>query len=154
MMDKGTRAILVPVFGVAGINERKQKKMDNVKVTIGGREIPLRFKMNQFMEIEEEIGNLGEIQELILKGKKRIRNVVTTLRIMGNAGLKAAGEKPDLTDEWLLENMDTYALSEYQIAVLNCMAKESSLQTQAEESEDKERDLVLEEIEQKKDPTN
>lgn len=128
--------------------------MDNVKVTIGGREIPLRFRMNQFMEIEEEIGALGKINELLLTGNKRIRNVMTCIRIMGNAGLAAAKQKPDLTNEWLIENMDQYKLAEYQLAVLDCMKKEDESQAKNEESEEKERDLVLEEIEQKKDPTN
>lgn len=128
--------------------------MDNVKVTIGGREIPLRFRMNQFADIEEEIGNLGEINELILRGKKRIRNIISCIRIMGNAGLKAEGQKPDLTNEWLMENMDQYKLATYQLAVLDCMKKEDESQAKNEESEEKERDLVLEEIEQKKDPTN
>ena len=65
--------------------------MDNIKLTIGEREIPLRFKMPQFAQIEEEIGYLGDIKELIIRGKKRIRNIIGVIRIMGNAGLKAAG---------------------------------------------------------------
>lgn len=128
--------------------------MDNITLKIGERTIPLRFRMNQFADIEEEIGNLGEIQELIFEGKKRIRNITSCIRIMGNAGLKAAGQKPDLTNDWLLENMDHFKLAEYQLAIVNCMKKDNKSQAKNEESEEKERDLVLEEIEQKKDPTN
>ena len=128
--------------------------MDNVTLEIGGRKIPLRFKMNQFIEIEENVGNLGEIRELILKGKNRLRNMITVIRILGNAGLKHAGEAADLTDEWLEENMEPHALLVYQLGVIACMSKETESQAVKEENESKERDLVLEEIEGKKGHVN
>ena len=128
--------------------------MENISIKIGERSIPLRFRMNQFIEIEEEVGNLGEVRELILKGKQRLRNLITVIRILVNAGLKAAEEKDDLTDEWLKENMDPHALMAYQLAVIACMSKESKSEAAKEETENKERDLVLEEIEAKKDPVN
>ena len=128
--------------------------MDNLTINIGERKIPLRFRMNQFEEMEEEIGNLGNTKELFMTGKKRVRNIVTAIRILGNAGLKHEGQKPDLTDEWLNENMDPHAILAYQVAVIGCLSKESESQAVKEENENKERDLVLEEIEGKKDPVN
>lgn len=128
--------------------------MDNITIKIGEREIPLRFRMNQFIEIEENVGNLGEVREMILKGRQRLRNLITVIRIMGNAGLKAAGEDADLTDEWLRENMDPHALLAYQLAVIGCLSKGGESQAVKEENENKERDLVLEEIEGKKGPVN
>ena len=128
--------------------------MDNITLKIGERTIPLRFKMNQFRDIEEEIGNLGEIQELIFDGNKRVRNVVAVIRIMGNAGLAFVGQKPDLTNEWLMENMSPFEITDYQNAIMACMAKDGQSQAIKEENENKERDLVLEEIEAKKDPVN
>ena len=128
--------------------------MENITLNIGERKIPLRFRMDQFIEIEEEVGNLGEVRELIMKGRSRLRNLVAVIRILGNAGLKAAGEKDDLTDEWLRAEMDPHALMAYQIGVIACLTKEGESQAVQEENEDKERDLVLEEIEAKKDPVN
>ena len=128
--------------------------MDNVKIKIGEREIPLRFRMPEFLEIEENVGNLGEIRQLILKGKQRLRNMITVTRILGNAGLKAAGETADLTDEWLTENMEPHKLLQYQLAVIACLSEESKSEAAEEESESHERDLVLEEIQEKKDPVN
>ena len=128
--------------------------MDNITINIGERTIPLRFRMNQFAEIEEEVGNLGEVKEMILNGKKRVRNLVGVIRILGNAGLKHAGEEPDLTDEWLMEAMEPHALMGYQLAVIACLSKGGESQAAKEENETKERDLVLEEIEAKKDPVN
>ena len=128
--------------------------MDNITVTIAGRVIPLRFRMPQFAQIEEEIGNLSTVRELILKGKNRVRNLVSVIRILGNAGLKAAGEEPDLTEEWLNENMEPTALMAYQLAAIGCMTKARESEAEKEETENKERDLALEEIEAKKDPVN
>ena len=128
--------------------------MDNITVNIGERTIPLRFRMNQFIEIEEEIGNLGEVKELLLKGKNRLRNLISVIRILGNAGLKHAGEEPDLTDEWLMDNMDPHALLAYQVAVIGCMSKETESQAAAEEKQDEARDVVLDEINAKKEPVN
>ena len=128
--------------------------MKNVKVKIGEREIQMLFWMPEFLEIEETVGNLGEIRNLILNGKQRLRNMITVTRILGNAGLKAAGETPDLTDEWLMANMDPHKLMQYQLAVLACMSDDSKSEAAQEESEEKDRDLVLEEIEQKKELVN
>ena len=127
--------------------------MDNVVIKIKDRVIPLRFRMNQFIQAEEEIGNIGEIEEMIQTGKERGKNLVKLIRIMGNAGLKAAGEPDDLTDEWLMEEMIPGHLKAYQMAVLVCMTIETNVQTKKED-ENGERDLVLEEINKKKDPTN
>lgn len=123
-------------------------------MTIAEREIPLRFRMNEFAQIEEEVGNLAEVKELVLNGKNRIRNIVSIIRIMGNAGLRHAGEAADLTDDWLMENMNPHDLMAYQVAVLGCMTKESESQAQHEKDENEERDLVLEEIQAKKVPVN
>ena len=128
--------------------------MKNIAVQIGERKIPLRFTMKQFAEIEEEIGYLGEVRKLILNGKNRIRNLVSVIRILGNAGLKNGGEEPDLTDEWLNENMDPHALMAYQLAVIACLSRDSESEAAKEENEHKERDLVLEEINEKKGSVN
>ena len=128
--------------------------MEGITVKIGERTIPLRFKMPEFAAIEEETGNLMDVKDKIMTGKKRIRDIITMIRIMGNGGLKAAGEKPDLTDEWLGENMDPHNLMAYQIALLAALSRESESEAAKEESENHERDLVLEEIQKKKDPAN
>ena len=121
---------------------------------IGDREIPLRFRMNQFAEAEEEIGSMAEIEDLLMNGKARARNLAKMIRIMGNAGLKHEGQEPDLTDEWLLENMMPKYLQAYQVAVCMAMSEETQMQAPKAMGENEERDLVLEELNKKKDPTN
>lgn len=128
--------------------------MEGVTVPVGGRMIPLKFGMDQFAEIEEEVGYLGDIQDLLMKGKKRVRNVISVIRILGNAGLKAAGEEPDLTEEWLRENMEPQNIMIYQLAAIACMSRAEESEAVKEENENTERDLVLEEINKKKEPAN
>lgn len=129
--------------------------MNNITIKIADKEIPLRFRMDQFIELEEELGNLGEIRDMILTDKKRLRKLVFVIRVLGQAGLKKAGEDVEwLTEEWLRENMKPHHLMAYQIAVLGCLQKEEASQAAAEDNENKERDLVLEEIQAKKGPVN
>ena len=128
--------------------------MDNITLNIGDKKIPLRFRMNQFIELEEKLGNLGEIRDKITTDRSRLTNLVFVIMVLGNAGLKAEGQEPDLTEEWLRENMEPHALMAYQIAVLGCLSKENESQAAREENEHKERDLVLEELQAKKDPVN
>ena len=53
--------------------------MEIIRVRLGEREIPLKFTMEEFAEIEEAIGNLSLIDEILLKGKQRIRNLATAI---------------------------------------------------------------------------
>lgn len=124
--------------------------METVKIKLGNREIPLRFTMEEFAQIEEAVGNLSMVDELLLKGKNRIRNTQKALRIMGNAGLAAAGEKPDLTDKSVMEMMQPRRLVEYQTAAISAINDGMYV----EANEDEERDLVLEDLERKKETGN
>ena len=125
--------------------------MDNLYVNIGERKIPLRFRMNQFIEIEENVGNLGEVKELILKGKNRLRNLVTVIRILGNAGLKAAGEEADLTDEWLIDHIKPGYTTSYRVAVMGAVTAGWFMETDQGEQE---QDDILMEIRKKNGSTD
>lgn len=120
--------------------------MEKYSLQIAGREIPLRFSMRELADIEEAIGTADKLKELILQGRRRLRNLVSTIRIMGNSGLRHAGQPEDLTDEWLLDHMDPAMITGYQIAVLGAFTDGFHMETE----EDTVRDPVLEEIEKKK----
>ena len=126
--------------------------MEPITVEIGGRIIPLIFEMPQFMEIEETVGSMIDLRDLIIKGKKRVRNTMQAIRIMGNGGLAKAGEKADLTDEWLTENMRPLLIKTYQLAVISAVERDSYSEAETERNENEERDLVMEELQKKKDP--
>ena len=119
-------------------------------VEIGGREIPLKYTMRELADMEEQIGTMDQFRDLILEGRKRLRNMAAAIRIMGNAGLKAAGQEPDLTDDGVLDAMETSKIKTYQIAVLAVFTGGWKMETE----EEKEHDVVLEDIERKKEPGN
>lgn len=124
--------------------------MEKFTVEIGGRVIPLKYTMRELADMEEAIGTMDQFRDLILTGRKRLRNMAAAIRIMGNAGLKAAGEADSLTDDWLLDNMEPNKMKTYQIAVLAAFTGGWKMETE----EEKEHDVVLEEIERKKEPGN
>lgn len=124
--------------------------MEIIRVRLGEREIPLKFTMEEFAEIEEAVGNLSLIDEILLKGKQRIRNLATAIRIMGNAGLAGAGEKPDLTDKTVMSLMKPRKLVEYQTAAISAINQGMLV----ESNEDEVHDIVLEDIERKKETGN
>lgn len=124
--------------------------METIRVRLGEREIPLKFTMEEFAEIEEAVGNLSLIDEILLKGKQRIRNLATAIRIMGNAGLAGAGEKPDLTDKTVMNLMKPRKLVEYQTAAISAINQGMLV----ESNEDEVHDIVLEDIERKKETGN
>ena len=124
--------------------------MEIIRVRLGEREIPLKFTMEEFAEIEEAVGNLSLIDEILLKGKQRIRNLATAIRIMGNAGLAGAGEKPDLTDKIVMNLMKPRKLVEYQTAAISAINQGMLV----ESNEDEVHDIVLEDIERKKETGN
>ena len=119
-------------------------------VEIGGRVIPLKYTMRELADMEEQIGTMDQFRDLILEGRKRLRNMAAAIRIMGNAGLKEEGQETDLTDDGVLDAMDPNKKKSYQIAVLAAFTGGWKMETE----EEKEHDVVLEEIERKKDAGN
>ena len=73
--------------------------MGKYSVEISGRTIPLRYTMRELADMEEAIGTMDNFRDLILKGKKRLRNMAAAIRIMGNSALEKAGKNGVLTDE-------------------------------------------------------
>lgn len=116
-------------------------------ITVAGLEIPLRYTMRELADMEEAIGTMDNFRDLILKGKRRLRNMATAIRIMGNSGLEHAGQPSTLTDDWLLDHLDPGKLKAYQIAVLGAFTDGWRMETE----EERVHDVTLEEIERKKE---
>ena len=123
----------------------------DVAVEIGGRKIPLRYTMRAQLQIEEELGmDFSEINDR-LKGKKNTRLVLSLIRILGNTGLKHAGEEPDLTDDWLIDHIKPGYTTSYRIAA---MAAVTSGWFMENDNGGKEQDDILAEIRKKNGNTD
>lgn len=110
---------------------------DRKTIKIGGREIPLFYSSYELEAIQKDIGCTGfelksevfglrladedDPQSIVLDcatDPERIRKLGTLIRILGNAGLEEEGEKPDLTDRWVLRHIRPAMVMPYAIAVL------------------------------------
>ena len=133
------------------------------EITLRGRKIPLLYTVYEMKAVQEEVCPLGELQ-YVLFGRNRddekdtsrygapehIGTVAKMVRILGNAGLEEAGEKPDLTDKMIRRMMRPDQIGEMVNAVLDAMAE--GMQSEIpKEVKTGPVDVTLEEIEKKKE---
>ena len=133
------------------------------KITLKGREIPLIYTTQEMLTIQQEIAPYDRMIQAIL-GKdpddennskiylsaEHLANVAKAVRILGNAGLEEAGEKPDLTDKFVLRAIPP---TDIQIAINCCMEAiaEGMKSEIPPKEEDGPVDVTLEEMNKKKE---
>ena len=134
-----------------------------VTITLKGREIPLIYTTQEMLTIQQEIAPYDRMIQAIL-GKdpadenntqiylsaEHLANVAKAVRILGNAGLEEAGEKPDLTDKFVLRALPP---TDVQIAI-NCCMEAIAIGMKSEippKEEDGPVDVTLEEMNKKKE---
>ena len=93
-----------------------------MEIEIGGRKIPLMLTTFESIAIQEEIGcTVAQIRDHVLGiefnletdkftcrlagDTEKLKLFGRLIRILGNAGLEEAGEKPDLMDKWVLRHI-------------------------------------------------
>ena len=133
-------------------------------IKIRGREIPLIYTVYEMKQVQEEIGPLSRAISLVLGrnpedeedtsrygSAEHLGAAATLIRILGNAGLEEAGEKPDLTDKSVMRAMRPAELFPMINACMDAMNEGMESEIQAKE-ETGPVDVVLEEMEKKDDP--
>ena len=121
-------------------------KIKNVSIEIEGRKIPLRYTTRGLIAIEDELNmDASELQDALNNmRKKNTRKVVSILRILGNEGLRLAGEKPDLTDEYMMDHIGMNELLLYRVGALAAVMKGMMMET--DHTDEEKQDVVLNEI--------
>ena len=144
-----------------------------MEIQIGGRKIPLLLTVMELVDIQEEIGcTVAELRDEVFgiteddepdeNGKpvfrfgvqndpKKIKKMVTLIRILGNAGLEEAGEAPDLTDRWIMRAMKPSLIIPMAV-ILIAVINESMMQEKQEEKPSGPVDVTIEEETRKKEP--
>ena len=132
-------------------------------IKIKGREIPLLYTVYEMKQIQEEIGPLGEAINLVLGrnpedetdrsrylSKEHLDAATKLIRILGNAGLDENGEAQDLTDKKVARAIKP---AELPIMISACMdaMNDGMMSEIPEKKQDGPVDVVLEEIEKKKE---
>lgn len=130
-------------------------------ITLNGREIPLSYKTREMKSLQEEVAPLGRLMNRILGRASDEDNemslfctpehldaVAKTVRILGNAWLRREGKEQDLTDDLILDWMETDQVGD---AVKACVltinrANESEI---PDNPDDGPVDVTLEQIKKK-----
>lgn len=121
--------------------------MTPLTMTAKGRELTMHFDNKAWLAIEEEFGSLEAMYELMDGKEKPLYHTMRMTAIIVNAGERKAGRTPDITPEWLTEN-----LSPKQLRKANTMAKAAIMEgwkREAEEDDDVPVDVELEAIQKK-----
>lgn len=131
---------------VDATEEGKAPEIKNVSIEIEGRKIPLRYTTTAMVAIEEEMDMTGEElrDELNNLKKKNTKKTITAIRILGNEGLRLAGEKADLTDEYLMDRINPREVLLYRVGVMAAILKGMLMET--DHTDEEKQDVVLNEI--------
>lgn len=139
------------VDDLSKVKEITPGMIKQVDISVGNREIPLRYTLRTQIEMDEELDlSFEEAQEKIKK--KNTKTVVSLMRILGNEGLRLNGKEADLTDEWLTGHIVPANMTAYRIALMGAMTKGWFMET--EEVSEAEQDDILAEIRKKNENTD
>ena len=132
-------------------------------ITLKGREIPLLYTVWEMKQVQEEICPMGDLQYIMFgrnkddendrskyAGPEHLNALAKLIRILGTAGLEEAEKEADLTDKKVLRSLRPMELTD---AINACVAAMSEGMESEIPDEKKEGpvDVVLEEIERKKE---
>ena len=145
------------------------------EIIIGGRSIPMHYSTYETIAIQREIGctafqlkdevfgvekidedgeeTLGNIQLDVAKDPEKMEKMGKLIRILGNAGLEENGEKPDLTDKWILRHMKPSMVVIYALAMMTVITNGNMMEVKKEETGEPT-DVILEEAKAKKQQEN
>ena len=147
------------------------------QIRIGGREIPLSYTAFEIIAIQREIGctafqlkdevfGIRKVEKEdepnaepdiffdVVKDADKIEKLGKLITILGNAGLEEKGEKPDLTEKWVLRNMKPAMIAAYALAAMAVIVEGNKVETPKGEEEQGPVDEGLEEQNAKKPQGN
>ena len=135
-------------------------------ITLKGREIPLLYTTYEMKQIQEEVAPFTKAVAMLLGrnpededdtsrfgSAEHLETIGKILRILGNAGLEEAGEKPDLTEKRILRSLRPAEIGETVNALTNAM-QEGMASEIPETKQTGPVDVTLEEIKKNEAPEN
>ena len=105
--------------------------------------------MERTVVVLAKVNDVLALRKNTEKTSTRLSDLISLIRIFGNQGLELEGQERDLTDAWLKKNIKPSQLFAIKLAVINEIDTAMEMETK-KENPDEPRDLVLEEINQKK----
>lgn len=118
-------------------------------VTIGGREFPLAFTLNTMINLQDEFPDFdfSNINEMLAKPK----GIVDIMFQLAASGAALEEKELDISKKWLAERIpaNIKSIQRIQEAVIGALTDGMEMETEKAENEDREVDVVLEDIKKK-----
>lgn len=92
--------------------------MSVLSITAKGRTLTMYFDLAAWLEVEETFGSLEKLWAKVDADDEPMKTQLQLAAIVANAGERKAGREPDITTEWLRDN-----LSPKQARTINTLAK-------------------------------
>lgn len=125
-----------------------------IKFSVGGRELALAFTLGAMDKIEERLGqpvDINNVKESVVEQTTDRKKLVEMLTILAEEGEAIMGSDDGVDKSWIMSHLRPGMLPRAQIAILGAVAEGMSMES-ADGDEDKEIDVVLEEIKKKAAP--
>lgn len=125
-----------------------------IKFSVGGRELALAFTLGAMDKIEERLGqpvDINNVKESVVEQTTDRKKLVEMLTILAEEGEAIIGRDDGVDKSWIMSHLRPGMLPRAQIAILGAVAEGMSMES-ADGDEDKEIDVVLEEIKKKAAP--
>ena len=124
------------------------------KIKIGGKVFPLAFPLRAMIEMQNTVEgfDLNDVS----KTTKDFSTLMRMLWILADNGARLEGRKLEEDLDWFTLNtpVNTRKLLAIQLAVINTVAEWMSMETEDEDEWDREVDVVLQEIQKKRQTTD
>lgn len=125
-----------------------------IKIEIAGREFPLAFTLKTMIRMKNEIKDFdyGDLSKLLMTPEGML-DVIYALMVSGAA---LEGKALDVDKDWVGERIppSRTKLAEIQIAASNALVSGMEMETESEADQDREVDVVLEDIKKKETKTD
>lgn len=123
--------------------------MNEPYIKVEGRELPLFFDVQAWLDVEKRFGCLSEMNRRISDGEKPMDACMELLAATANAGARKHGEKADYSAQWFIDRLTpkraSAAATAAKQAFVDGMARDEV------ENEEADVDVVAQEIQKKTD---
>lgn len=117
----------------------------SIQLQIGGREFPLKFTLRTLIRMQEDLPDFNDDFNTYITTAKGLMNTIYYLAMSGAA---LEDKELDVSLDWMAERIpaNRKKLHEIQKTVVNVLVEGNRMETEEEENQDREVDVVLEEI--------
>ena len=117
----------------------------SIQLQIGDREFPLKFTLRTLIRMQEDLPDFNDDFNAYIVTPKGLMNTIYYLALSGAA---VEDRELDVSKEWMAERIPANGkkLQEIQRTVVDALVDGNRMETEEEENQDREVDVVLEEI--------